>query len=352
MKPILHYLLLLLLFFYIFSCKTTNIEPEIEIDEEIPPPLNVNCKEKSRLVYSENNQLVYESYNEFDPQGNIIKSIGTLDKNSSSPIKYERTYENIYDSKNNLIVSTSYFNKGFVQKDFYEYYSNNKLKKRESALSDGRIYYVNEFNEKGLMTRYYYAYYKNSYDEKLTTYNSKGKLLTEKTIQDGVFSSSEINEYDNNNLKIKTTNTFSDNSIQTILFKYNSNKKLIEANYNYGVQIKYIYDNGLLVSEQTFTPREGLVREYKYEYNTLKKVIKDIIYYYDFGINYVEHEYFYHTNGEIQKIIYAGLKPSMPNEFYTSGEISYDDKGNTIESISYNENGSVQERAKSSYFCK
>lgn len=332
-------LTLIFLIILTFSCKDKS--------DDITPgdSTETACLKKSSERYSDG-KLAYRSFIEYDKFFNVSYVKDEYYGISSNQTFLESKYENIYDSKNLLVKSTSRVGDEIYGETSYEYHTNSKLKKRTTTFPKYSNMQIQEFDDKGRSTRYY-----SSADEweSLTSYDERGNVLTRRTMLKNEFRGVEKNVYNKDFQIISSTYTYSDNSTSVTKYYYDAEKRLVQMVD--GQVTKYYYNmKGLLVNEKVYQDTK-LIDEVRSEYDELGKLIKKISLS-NLNVFYVSDEYEYYSNGKLRRKSSYAIKSGSESQRYKYYEYSLDESGNELESTSYRENGTREQGYTYTYQCK
>lgn len=191
-------------------------------------------------------------------------------------------------------------------------------------------------------------YLRNSYDrdgiqtekyiESETSYNESGKVLKETHYNaENAVESTVINEYDENGLVISSSQYDQDNELcQQNTFAYDDKQRVIRKGCFYGegsieYATHYVYENGLLVREDSYDEDEFSYTEKQYEY-TDNGLISKLIEYDEDG------EIMYRTSNEYDEkgqLIRRTREELLEHDSRTF-TFEYDDNGNKTKELLYN----------------
>ena len=157
---------------------------------------------------------------------------------------------------------------------------------------------------------------KNGYKNFMKKFDHKGNVIEEVYYQSGTVDQKLSYRYDNQ-----------ENTVEYANYKGDETKLLFKQNITYD-------NSGRKIREERFNGSDYEIIKYSYKGDKLSEITRSDIY------GYVEHKRVFNYTGDICTI------SILDNEKNNIGKIinKYDDLGNIVETIEYDENGKIKER--------
>jgi antitoxin component YwqK of YwqJK toxin-antitoxin module len=328
---------ILLLCFIIIGCSNADN----------PNPLSNRNKCLIQTIQAEipnlGNGLSYSKF-EYDKFDNVLKIIF---QNSNGQVSI-KNYVNSYNSKSQLTKFVIKDESTLIETSTFEYHLNGKISKHTKESSGFQTVY--EYNEKGNQISLVFSDGSSILSKSLTKYNENGQVIKSEIIENGTLKSEITNTYNSKNLLIESIIKYPESQIIN-KYEYNNVGQIIKYSNQNGYSTEYIYENGLLIFEKNF--KNGtFTYVIKSTYDQNKQVKNKSISTNSVDYNFLE-EFTYHENQKVKLNIKYQFTLSPKNGLQKISELEYDEFGNEIRILRYNEtNGQLNYAAKKTYLCK